>query len=107
MMPTTMRIMPTMPAGFIGTRLQGTPALNQIDNQHHNGEHEQDVNESAQRVGADQSKQPKHEQDHKYSPEHRFLSVESYLCFASRTSIALIELKNRDMRVWANLQQLT
>ena len=31
-------------------------ALDQIDNQHHNRNHEQDVNESAQRVGADQSK---------------------------------------------------
>jgi hypothetical protein len=60
-----------MPAGFIGASLQGTPALNQIDNQYHNGEHEQDVNESAQRVGADQSKQPEHKQDHKYSPEHK------------------------------------
>src|SRR5260370_12870146 len=107
MMPTTMRIMPTMPAGFIGTRLQGTPALNQIDNQHHNGEHEQDLNKSAQRVGPDQSKHPKHEQDHKYSPEHSFLSVESYLCFASRPSIALIQLTNHDMPLSPHLHPLS
>jgi hypothetical protein len=60
-----------MPAGFIGARLQRTPALNQIDNQHYNGKYEQDVNESPQGVGADQSKQPKHKQDHKDCPEHR------------------------------------
>jgi hypothetical protein len=46
-------MIPTMLAGFIGVTLQGTPALNQINNQHDDGDHEQDVNESAQGVGAD------------------------------------------------------
>jgi len=36
-----------MPAGFIAAKLQRTPALDQIDNQHHNRNDEQDVNESA------------------------------------------------------------
>jgi hypothetical protein len=44
--------------------------LDQIDNQNHNRNNEQDMNESTQGVGADQSKQPEHKQDHKYCPEH-------------------------------------
>jgi hypothetical protein len=53
MMPTTIRMIPTMAVGFIGASLQWAAALDQIDNQHHNRNDEQDVNESAQRVGAD------------------------------------------------------
>jgi hypothetical protein len=45
--------------------------LDQIDNQHYDGKDEQDVNEPAQGVGADQSKEPKHQQNHEYCPEHR------------------------------------
>jgi hypothetical protein len=54
-------MMPTIAAGFINSILQGAPALNQLDNQHHDRNDEQNVNESAQRVGADQSKQPEHQ----------------------------------------------
>src|SRR5207249_1235269 len=43
--------------------------------QHHDRNYEQDVNEAAQRIGADQSKQPEHQQDHEYCPEHKVLSV--------------------------------
>jgi len=60
-----------MPAGFIAASLQRSTALDQIDNQHYNGKDEQDVNEAAKRVGADQSKQPENEQDHKDCPEHK------------------------------------
>src|SRR5436190_5826281 len=74
-----MRIMPTMAASFIGASLQRPAALDQLENQHHNRNDEQDMNESAQRVGADQPKQPEHQQDHEYCPEHRFLSVESHV----------------------------
>src|SRR6266851_2249402 len=70
MMPMMMRIMPTIAAGFIVISLQRPAALDQIDNQHYNRNDEQDMNESAQSVGADQSKQPQHQQDYKYCPEH-------------------------------------
>jgi hypothetical protein len=45
--------------------------LNQIDNQNYNRNNEQEVNESAQCVGADQAKQPEHKQDNEYCPEHK------------------------------------
>jgi hypothetical protein len=51
--------------------LERTPALDQINNQHHNRDDEQDVDESAQRVGADQAEQPEHKQDNKDSPKHK------------------------------------
>jgi hypothetical protein len=51
--------------------LQRSTALDQIDNQHYDGKDEQDMNEAAKRVGADQSKQPQHQQDHEYCPEHK------------------------------------
>jgi hypothetical protein len=60
-----------MAASFIGASLQRPTALDQLENQHHNRNDEQDVNESAQRVGADNSKQPEHQQDHEYCPEHK------------------------------------
>ena len=63
--------MPTMPAGFIGASLQSPAALDQIDNQHDNRQDEQDMNEAAQRVGADQSKQPEDQQNDKDGPEHK------------------------------------
>jgi hypothetical protein len=53
-----MRMMPTMPTGFIGAILQGPPALDQLNDQHHNRNDEQDVNKPAERVRTDQSKQP-------------------------------------------------
>jgi hypothetical protein len=53
MMPMTMRTMPIIATGFIVASLQRTPALDQIDNQNHNRNNEQDMNESAQCVGAD------------------------------------------------------
>jgi hypothetical protein len=68
----TIRMMPTMPAGFITASLQRTAALDQIDNQHYDGKHKQEVNEPAQGIGADQSKQPENQQNHKDCPQHRF-----------------------------------
>jgi hypothetical protein len=79
--------MPTIAAGFIAASLQRSATLDQIDDQNDNRNNEQEMNESAQCVGADQSKQPEHKQDNKYCPEHRFLSVKSYL--ASREVVAL------------------
>src|SRR3954471_6223501 len=48
--PATMRMMPRMPAGFISARSECAPALNQIDDQDDDGDHKQDVNETAERV---------------------------------------------------------
>jgi hypothetical protein len=60
MMLTTMRTMPTIAIGFIIPSLQWPAALDQLDDQHHDRNDEQDVNESAQGVEADPSKQPEH-----------------------------------------------
>jgi hypothetical protein len=50
--------------------------LNQIDDQHYDCDDEQNVNESAERVRANQSKKPEHEQNHEDSPKHKgFLSI--------------------------------
>jgi hypothetical protein len=58
--------------------LQRTPACDQLDNQHYQGNDKQEVNEASQSVGADQTKQPEHQQNDENSPEHKdFLSVES------------------------------
>jgi hypothetical protein len=65
--------------------------LNQINDEHDHRDYEQDVNEAAHRVGADQSEQPKHEQNDKYSPEHGdsfLLRLLPY--FAAHRAIALI-----------------
>jgi hypothetical protein len=48
-----MRTIPTIPAGFIN--LQGPPAGDELDDQHDQSDHEQQVNESTQRIGADQT----------------------------------------------------
>src|SRR5439155_27385876 len=66
-----MRIMPTIAASFIGASLQRPAALDQLENQHHNRNDQQDMNESPKRVGDDQPKQPEHQQDHEYCPEHK------------------------------------
>src|SRR6266566_9130408 len=93
MMPMTMRTMPTIAAGFIGGNLQRSAALDQIDNQHHNRNDEQDVNESAQRIRANQSKQPEHKQNHEYCPEHKIPFGCVLPFFARDGSVALIGLK--------------
>ncbi len=84
-------MMPTMPAGFIKTSLQWPPARDQLNDQHHNRDDEQDVNESAQGIGADESKEPEHQQDYKYGPEHKVLLVKSYV---ASSSTSLLRLSN-------------
>jgi hypothetical protein len=79
-----------MPAGFIAARLQWPAALDQLDNQYNQRNNEQDMNESAQGVRADQPKQPEHEQDHKYSPEHKIPFGRVFACFVRGGSVALI-----------------
>jgi hypothetical protein len=50
MMPITMRMVPTMPAGFIAASLQHPAALDQLDNQHNERNNQQEMDESAQGV---------------------------------------------------------
>jgi len=68
MMPTMIRMMPIMPAGFIG--LERAASAEEVDDQNYNREHEQNMNESAQGVRTDQTHQPEHQQYDKYCPEH-------------------------------------
>jgi hypothetical protein len=58
-----------MPASFIAASLQWSAALDQIDNQHHKRNNEQNVNEITDMKR--EPKQPEHQQDHKYCPEHK------------------------------------
>jgi hypothetical protein len=49
--------------------------LNQLNNEHDDGNHEQKMDQTAAKV-ADKAQKPEHDQDDNYSPEHRcFLSV--------------------------------
>jgi len=76
MMPATMRMMPIMPAGFMKSRpLYPASAGHEIDNQHHDREHEQDVNESTHRVRANEAQKPQHQQNNEYCPQHNFPPV--------------------------------
>src|SRR5438552_13277433 len=52
-MPTTMRIMPTIPAGFTMRMLQRPPTANQLDNEHDQRDEEQQMNVSAENMEAD------------------------------------------------------
>ena len=45
-------------------------ALNQVNNEHNDGNHEQKMDQTAAHV-ADKAQKPEHHQDDKYSPEHR------------------------------------
>jgi len=56
-----------MPAGFT---LQGSTALNQIDDQNYDSDHQEDMDESAKGVGANQPQKPQHEQNYEDSPKH-------------------------------------
>ena len=80
-----------MTAGFIWASSQRSATLDQIDNQHHNRYHEQDVNEPTHRVRADQSKQPEHQQDHEYCPQHNIPFGSVICCFVRCRSAALME----------------
>jgi hypothetical protein len=71
MMPTMMRMMPIIPAGFTVRMLQRSTAANQLDNEDDHGDHEQEMNVSAENVEADETKQPKNQQNNKDSPKHK------------------------------------
>src|SRR5437764_14254068 len=86
MMPTIIKMIPIMPAGFIG--LQSPPAADEVDDQNHDRDYEQNVNESAHRVRTDQTKQPEDQQNDKYSPAHNsFLEISfTSFIFTGRTA---------------------
>jgi hypothetical protein len=75
-MPTMMRMMPIIAAGFTVQMLQRSTAANQLDNQDDHRDHEQEMNVSAENVEADETQQPKNQQNNKDSPKHKNLSFE-------------------------------
>jgi hypothetical protein len=60
----------------MNTKSERTPALDEIDDEHYDCKDKQNMDEAAKRVRTDQAKEPKYQQNYKYSPEHNFLSVE-------------------------------
>jgi len=46
-------------------------ALEQLDDEHDDGYHDQDVDEAAERGARHESQQPEHEQYDEYGPKHR------------------------------------
>jgi len=70
-MPTTMRIMPTIPAGFTMRMLQRPATANQLDNEHDQRDEEQQMNVSAENMEADKTKKPENQQNNKDGPKHK------------------------------------
>jgi hypothetical protein len=56
--------------GRKGIRSEPSSALNQVNNEHNDGNHEQKMDQTAAHV-ADKAQKPEHHQDDNYSPEHR------------------------------------
>jgi hypothetical protein len=52
-------------------RSEPSSALNQVNNEHNDGNHEQKMDQAAANV-ADETKKPEHDQDDNYSPEHGY-----------------------------------
>ena len=57
-----------MPVGFM--QLQSSSTLNEVDDQDDDGDDQKDMNKSSQGIGTDESQQPEHQQNDKYSPKH-------------------------------------
>jgi hypothetical protein len=83
-----------MPAGFINTILQWSPALDQLNDQHRNRNHEQDVNKIAEHMKPDKSEKPEDEQNNEDCPEHKISFRLSHTSFARDSSVALIGSRN-------------
>src|SRR2546423_5004890 len=87
MIPTAIRMIPRIPAGFMRTgRLERTSARNQVHNQDDDGDDEQQMNERAAEV-SDEPEQPQNQEHNKDSPEHMFSFELVY--FASREGVRL------------------
>jgi hypothetical protein len=52
-------------------RLWSSSALNEVNDQDDYGNHEQEVDQATANV-YDQAKEPEHDQNNNYSPEHRY-----------------------------------
>jgi hypothetical protein len=68
--------MPIIPTGFTVLILKWPAPANQLYNQNDDRDHEQEMNVSAENVEADETKQPKNQQNNKDSPKHKNLSFE-------------------------------
>src|SRR5256714_11463230 len=87
MIPTAIRMVPTIPAGFmIAGALERPPPGDQIHDQDDDGDDEQQVNERAPEV-TDEAEQPQNQKNYKDSPEHMFPFELVY--FASRARARL------------------
>jgi hypothetical protein len=56
-------------------RSEPSSALNQVNNEHNDGNHEQEMDQTAANV-AKKAQKPEHDQDNNYSPEHGIPFVE-------------------------------
>jgi|GraSoiStandDraft_1057264.scaffolds.fasta_scaffold151870_2 hypothetical protein len=70
-MPTMIRMMPIIPAGFTARMLQRSATGDQLDNENDQRDHEQKMNVSAENVEADKTKKPENQQNNKDGPEHK------------------------------------
>jgi len=70
-MPTMMRMMPIIPAGFTAPMLQRSPAANQLDNKNDERDQKQQMNVRAQNMEADKTKKPENQQNNKDGPKHK------------------------------------
>jgi hypothetical protein len=69
-MPTMMRMMPIIPAGFTVRMLERSAAGDQLDNENDQRDHEQKMDVSAENVEPDKTQKPKNQQDNKDGPKH-------------------------------------
>jgi len=74
-MPTMIKIIPIIAAGFTPRILQGATSANQLQNEHDQRDEQQDVDVGAKHVEAHESEQPENEQNNEYCPKHINLSV--------------------------------
>src|ERR1041384_6402107 len=82
MIPTAIRMIPRIPAGFmLRAALEGTPSRDQIHDQNDDRDDEQQMNERATEV-SDESEEPEDQQNNEDSPKHMFSFELVY--FASR-----------------------
>ncbi len=70
-MPTMIRMMPIIPAGFTARMLQRSATGDQLDNENDQRDHEQKMNVSAENVEADKTKKPENQQSNKDGPKHK------------------------------------
>ena len=70
-MPTMIRTMPIIPAGFTARMLQRSATGDQLDNENDQRDHEQEMNVSAENVEPDKTKKPENQQNNKDGPEHK------------------------------------